>query len=77
MNQNVSSPRKLYRRAVLRTKTKYVIRRKTNHNALLRNKKTQIMRLHMMCQTILMPLTYWNAEEIFWSELTCHTKERA
>ena len=30
----------------------------------------------MMCQTILTPLTYSNAEEMFWIDLTCHMKER-
>ena len=29
----------------------------------------------MMSQTISMPLTYSNAEEIFWTDLTCHIKE--
>ena len=28
----------------------------------IKKKKNQIMRLHMMCRTILMPLTYSNAE---------------
>ena len=31
----------------------------------------------MMCQTILMPLTYSNAGERSWTYLTCHMKERA
>ena len=44
---------------------------------LLTNKKTQIMRLHMMCLTILTPLKYSNAEEIFWTYLACHMEERA
>ena len=38
--------------------------------------KQKIM-LHMMCQTFLPPLTYSNAEETFWTDLTCHMKERA
>ena len=29
-----------------------------------------------MCRTILMPLTYSNAEEIFYIDLTCYTKKR-
>ena len=37
-------------------------------------KKTQIMRLHMMCRNMLTPLTYSNAEESFGKDLTCHTK---
>ena len=30
-----------------------------------------------MRQTISTPLTYLNAEEIFWTDLTCRTKEHA
>ena len=75
-NQKASSSTKIYRRAILRTRTDYVLRRETNYNALLRNKKSQIMRLHMMCRTILTPLTYSNAKESFWTELACHMKER-
>ena len=47
------------------TRKNEVLRRKTNYNALLQNKKTQRMRLHMMCQTILTSLTYLNVEESF------------
>ena len=39
--------------------------------------KMERMRLHMMCRTILMPLTYSDTEEIFWTDLTWHMKERA
>ena len=39
-------------RDVPRASTNDVLRRNTNHNVLLRNKKTQIMRLHMMCLAI-------------------------
>ena len=31
----------------------------------------------MMCQNIFTPLKYSNIEKIFWTELTCHMKERA
>ena len=40
----------------------------------INKKKTQITRLHMMCLTILTPLTYSNAEERFWTDLACHMK---
>ena len=43
----------------------------------IREKKTQIMMLHTMCQTVLTPLTYSNVEERFWTDLTCHMKECA
>ena len=62
---------KLYRRTIPRTWTNYVILSKTNQNALLRNKKMQGMRLHIMC-LILTSLTYLNAEETI---LACHMKE--
>ena len=76
-NHDASFSTKPYRRAVPRTTTNYILRRNTNHNAILRNKKTQMMRLLLMCQNILTPLTYSNAEEIFWTYLTCHMKESA
>ena len=83
-NQKASSSKKNYRRAIPHTRTNQkassstiVIRWKTNHNALFTNKKTQILRLHMMCQSILTPLKYSNAEERFWTDLTCPLKERA
>ena len=61
-NKKASYSTKLYRRAVPRTRTNYVLRRNANHNALSRNKNTQIMRLHMLCQTILTSLMYLNAK---------------
>ena len=67
-----ASSTKLYRRNIPWTRTNYVLRRKTNNNALLQNKKTQVMRLHMMC-LILTSLMYLNAEETI---MTCHMKER-
>ena len=82
-NQKSSSSKKLYRIAVpwMRTNQKaslspIVPRTKTNINVLLANKKTQIMRLHMMCRAILMPLTFSNAEESFWTDLIFHMNER-
>ena len=72
-NKNKASSTNLYRITIPRTWTKYVLQRKTNQNALLRNKKTQRMRLHMMFLTILTSLTYLNAGK---TTLTCHTKER-
>ena len=54
-----------------------VLPKKTNQNALLRNKKTQIMGFNLTCQNILTPLTYLNVEERFWTDLKCHIKERA
>ena len=73
-NQNSELSTNFYRRNFLRTRTNYVLRRKTNQNAQIRNKNTQIMRLHAMWRTILKFLTYLNAEETI---LTCHVKERA
>ena len=57
--------KKMYRRNVLRTRKNYILRRKTKHNALLRNKNMQRVRLHMTCRTILTSLAYSNAEERF------------
>ena len=71
-DKKASSSTKIYCRAVLRTRTNYILQRKTNQNALIQ-KNTQIIRLHMMCQTILTPLTYYNAEEMFLTHLKCHT----
>ena len=68
---------KLCRISIPRTRTNYVLQRNTNQNALLQNKKTQIMRLHNTCRTILTHLTYYNVEERFWTYLTCYMKERA
>ena len=76
-NKKASLSAKLYRRAAPRTRTNYVLRRKTNQNALLRNKNTQRMRLNMTCRTILTPLMYSNEEERFWKYLTCNVKECA
>ena len=70
---NKAPSTEIYRRTITQTWTHYVLQRKKNHNAPLRNKKTQIMRLYMMCLTILTSLTNFNAEE---TTLTCHTKER-
>ena len=71
-NQNKALTKKIYRKTIPRTWKKYVQQRKKNQNALLRNKKTQGMRLYMMF-LILTSITYLNAEETI---LTCHIKER-
>ena len=76
-NQNVQSSMNLYRRTVPRKRTDYVQRRKTNKNAPVRNKNSQRIRLHMMWQIILTASKYLNAEEVFWTDLTCRMKQRA
>ena len=59
------SKRIIAKQTVPRTRANSVLRRKTNHNSLLRFKDKQIMRLHIICQIILTFLTCFNAEEIF------------
>ena len=76
-NQKASSSTELYHRAVPWTRMNYVLQRKTNQNALFKNKKTQRMSLNNICRNIITSLMYFNAEEIFWTDLTCHMKERA
>ena len=67
---------KLYRKAVPHTRTNYVLRRKTNQNALSRKKDANNEVTHDV-------LNYFNVFNIFecgrriWTDLTCHMKERA
>ena len=70
-NQNKASSTKIYFKTIPRTWTNWVLRRKTSQNTLIRNKKTQGIRLHMVC-LILTSLTYFHAEE---TTLTCHTNK--
>ena len=48
INQNAASSTKLYCRTVPLKRNNQVLWKKTNQNSLLRNKNTQIMRLHMI-----------------------------
>ena len=53
---------KLYQRAVIRTRTNYVLQRKTNQNALLQNKKDANNDVTYDVPNYFTPLTYLNAE---------------
>ena len=80
-NQKASSSMNFLRRtAIPNQKTSLstiFLWRKTNHNALLTNKKTKILRLHVICQSNLTPLMYSKVEQIFWTDLPCYMKDCA